>query len=108
METWLLLVESICTDPSRKQDFNDWYNNIHIPDMLELSAVSRSTRYEIKDPVDDEGKYLAIYEIESENFEETMDQIANHLKQKSEQGRTSNLLRVTRRACAKKIFSKSK
>jgi hypothetical protein len=108
MEKWLLLVESSCTDLSREQDFKDWYNNIHIPDMLELSSVTRSTRYEIREPVDNEGKYLAIYEIESENFNETMDQIATHLKEKSEQGRISDLLRVTRRVRAKKIFSKPK
>jgi hypothetical protein len=76
--------------------------------MLELSAVTRSTRYEIRDPVDEEGKYLAIYEIESENFEKTMDQIANHLKEKSEKGRISEILRVTRRVRARKIFTKSK
>ena len=108
MEKWLLLVESSCTDPSREQDFNDWYNNIHLPDMLELSSVTWSTRYEIRDPVDEEGKYLAMYEIESENFEKTMDQIVNHLKEKSEQGRISDLLRVTRRVRARKIFTKSK
>ena len=108
METWLLLVESSCTDPSREQDFNDWYNNIHIPDMLELSFVTGSTRYEIRDPGNEEGKYLAIYEINSDNFEETVDQIANHLKKKAEQGRISGLLSVTRRIRAKKIFREPK
>lgn len=108
MEKWLLIVESNCADPDREQDFNEWYNNTHLPDMLELSSVIRATRYENMNPGDGEAKYVALYEVESEDFQETLNEIARHLEEKTKQGRMSDLLQVTRRLRVKQIFSKEK
>ena len=64
----LLFVFTNCTDPQREDEFNKWYDSIHIPDLLELPGVTGAERYRNLRP--GEGgqflpKYLAIYEIDS-------------------------------------------
>jgi hypothetical protein len=105
MKKWLFIVESNCTDPDREADFNESYNNIHLPDMLELPAVVRVGRYENINPDDGEAKYVALYEIESDDIHKTIDDTAKHIQEKAKQGRMSNLLQLTRRIRAKQIFS---
>ena len=34
MERWLLALETNCTDPAREKEFNHWYDNVHLPDVL--------------------------------------------------------------------------
>jgi hypothetical protein len=34
MEKWLLVVETDGKDSNREDDFNNWYDNEHIPDGL--------------------------------------------------------------------------
>ncbi|MGD9365094.1 MAG: hypothetical protein PVH87_05315 [Desulfobacteraceae bacterium] len=108
MKKWLLIVESNCTDPDRDADFNEWYNNIHLPDMLELPAVVRVDRYENINPGDGEAKYIALYEIESDDIHKTIDDTAKHIQSKASQGRMSDLLQATRRIRAQHIFSMQK
>ena len=31
---WLVIVESNCVDPAREDEFNEWYNKIHLPDLM--------------------------------------------------------------------------
>ena len=106
MEKWVLIVEVNCTDPAREQEFNDWYNNTHLPDMIELPSVVRATRYENLNPGEGDGKYFAVYEMAAADFDKAMDELAAHVKEKAEQGRMSSLMQVTRRVRAKQILSK--
>lgn len=105
MKKWLFIVECNCSNPDREADFNEWYNNIHLPDMLELPAVVRADRYENINPDEGEGKYVALYEIESDDIQKTIDDTAEHIQEKAKQGRMSDLLQLTRRVRAKRIFS---
>ena len=34
MEKWINMVEVFCTDPSREKEFNDFLDNVHMPDVL--------------------------------------------------------------------------
>lgn len=108
MKKWVFIVESNCTDPDREADFNEWYNNIHLPDMLELPAVLRVDRYENIDPEDGEGKYIAMYEMESDDIQKTMDDTAQHVQALTGRGRMSDLLQATRRIRVQHIFSTQK
>ena len=108
MKKWLLIVESNCTDPDREVDFNEWYDNIHLPDMLELPAVVRVDRYENINPEDGEAKYIALYEMESDDIQKTIGDITKHIQAKASQGRMSDFLQATRRIRAQHIFSMQK
>ncbi len=72
MEKWINLVEVSCADPDREDEFNEWYNKIHLPDVLKTPGFISARRYEAKEYRDGRGKYLAIYEIETDDIDKTM------------------------------------
>ena len=46
MGTWIVLVEASCADPAREDEFNEWYNQVHLPDVLETPGIVKALRYE--------------------------------------------------------------
>jgi len=34
MEKWIRLGEYTCADPTRQKEFDDFYDNVHIPNIL--------------------------------------------------------------------------
>ena len=62
----IYLVLSECNDPSREEEFNRWYNDTHLVDVLSLSIFDRAWRYEAVTP--DTPKYLAVYETDAEDL----------------------------------------
>ena len=101
MGKWLLIVETNCKDETRNSEFNNWYNTVHIPDVLKDSpGFKRATRYLIKDPAKDKGKYLALYEIETDDIKKTMEAHSKNMERKKAAGRWTDLLEiVSRRIC---------
>lgn len=101
MEKWLLLVESNCRDESREAEFDRWYDTIHIPDILGGSPGFKSTtRYVIKKSDPKRGKYLAVYEIETEDIDRTIEAHMKNVEAKYAAGRKSDLAEiVSRRLC---------
>ena len=65
MERWLLTVESNSSDPAREKEFNEWYDNVHLPDVLRIPGIMRAARYENSNATEGQGKFLAFYEIET-------------------------------------------
>jgi len=65
----LLVVPTICTDPAREKEFNDWYLNIHFHDLLETPGLVQAHRYRTLNPKPDEreARYMALYEIEADD-----------------------------------------
>jgi len=49
------------------EDFNHWYNDIHVPDVLKTSGVKTAFRYESLDP-SAELPYLALYPLKDLDF----------------------------------------
>jgi hypothetical protein len=72
MERWLLIVENNCSDPVREKEFNQWYDDIQVPHMLVTPGIIRATRYENANPAQGEGKFLTLYDIETEDLGQTM------------------------------------
>ena len=101
MENWLLLVEVNCKDAKRLTEFDEWYDTIHIPDIVTGSPGFRSaTRYVIKYPTPGRGTYLAVYEIETNDIEKTMEAHEKNLEEKYGLGRSSDLLElISRKLC---------
>lgn len=71
-ECWVNLIETNC-DPTREDEYNDWYNNIHLPDTMETPGFIGARRYVQKEFRDGRGKYLSVYEIETDDISKTME-----------------------------------
>jgi len=52
MEKWVYLVYTNCLDPSREKEYHEWYNQVHLPDVLETPGFKRATRYENSEPAE--------------------------------------------------------
>lgn len=100
MERWLVLVETNCKDETRDSEFNHWYDTVHIPDVLSSSGPKSAARYVIKDPARGKGKYLTIYEIETDDIKKTMEASMKHMEDKRAAGRWTDLIEtVSVRIC---------
>ena len=93
MAKYIFFAYSDCADPAREKEFNDWYNEVHVPDMLETPGMIRATRWENVHPRGNpRKKYIAMYEIETDDikkFDEMMRETGKKSKQK---GRLSELV----------------
>ncbi len=93
------------SDPANEAEFNDWYNNIHFPDVLETPTFIRATRWEHTEPKPEDAKYLALYEVETDDIQATMKSLNETIAVKREAGRMSNLGRPVIIGTYKQIFS---
>jgi len=107
MAKWLLVVETNCNDTTREAEFNAWYDNTHLPDVLETTGVIRATRYENTNPPEGKGKFLATYEIETDDINQTMKALGENLGKKSAEGRMSGLAELVSSGYYKHIGSRS-
>jgi len=94
----MLVVPSICTDLNREADFNEWYLYTHHHDLLETPGLVQTHRYVNVDPnyTQEEGKYLALYEIDAEDPAEVVRKILEDDRNvRIPQGRMINCIRAT-------------
>jgi hypothetical protein len=64
-------VFSNCTDPSREEEFNRWYSHIHLPDLSYAKGLVSARRY-VDNAPDSTAKYLAVYEFDTDDIEESL------------------------------------
>ena len=76
---------------TKEAEFNAWYNDIHLPDVLETKGFLAATRYRIKEFKKGRGTYLTLYEIESDDIRETMRIRREKAAREVEMGRGSDL-----------------
>jgi hypothetical protein len=92
MARYFFFAFSDCKDPSREKEFNDWYGNVHIPDMLQVPGMIRATRWEAGEPKEGmKRKYLALYEFETDNIDEFNREVQKRGKWTMDAGRFSDL-----------------
>ena len=65
--TGLMVLLANCKDQTRHGEFNDWYNKVHVPHVIETGRFHTAYRYENLDPAAPEGRYLAIYETDNQD-----------------------------------------
>jgi len=94
MERWLLTVESNSNDPTREKEFNEWYDNVHLPDVLAIPGIVRATRYANDNAAEGQAKFLAFYEIETDDALQVLGDLNNGMAKWTEQGRITELLTI--------------
>jgi hypothetical protein len=91
----VVLVFTDCTDHAREKEFNEWYDNTHVPDILETPGFVGCTRYELMgNPGPGQGKYLAIYDVESDDLKSAMAALQQRAAQLGAQKRVIDCLRL--------------
>ncbi len=87
------LVMSDC-DPAHREEYNRWYDDVHIPDLLKIAGIVGARRLDLSpvqprtaraaEAIGAGGKaaqpgqrpYLAIYEFDTDDVQALMDEIA--------------------------------
>lgn len=63
----------------RDDEFNDWYTNVHLGDVLKLPGVKAAQRYRMSDvqhrPGPHPWAYMAVYEIEIDDLDVTLSKL---------------------------------
>ncbi len=91
MARWILNVETNCADPKREKEFNDWYDRTHLFDVLETPGMVRASRYEYINPPEGQPKFMAMYEVETEDMDKTMAAFSERVNDIIGRGRLSDL-----------------
>jgi hypothetical protein len=70
LEKGICYVASLPTSPEREAEYNDWYDNVHLPEVVACPGFVSGRRF---GPAEPGLPYIAIYEIESESVQESVD-----------------------------------
>ena len=54
-------------ESEKEEEFNEWYNNVHVPEVLTAPGMVRAERFVAEGSSQGLPKYLAIYELEDED-----------------------------------------
>ena len=71
MPKGIMIVESGPVDPAQDAEFNEWYDNTHLPEVRAVPGFVSGQRYRAHTPDGAPAPghpYLAIYEIEADDF----------------------------------------
>jgi hypothetical protein len=101
MDRWILIVRSNCATSVEGYDFapddkfNDWYDNVHVPDVLKIPGFISGRRFISPDiSTLDSGRYLALYEIETDDIRTTMKALEDTMRDLQKDGRLTKLLQA--------------
>ena len=64
--------------PGRETAFNDWYTDVHLPEVLSIQGFLSAQRFTLNEAQvqpDQSQNYLAIYEIDTDHVPATLDQL---------------------------------
>jgi hypothetical protein len=71
----------VFSDPieGREQEYNDWYNEQHLQDVVAVSGFVAAQRFKLKELTDGtfRHRYLAIYDIKAEDPQKVMQELKN-------------------------------
>ncbi len=71
MPKGILFVQSGPSHPNREDEYNDWYTNVHLPDVCAVDGVTGARRYKVADPsqlAPNAPAYCAVYDLEADDL----------------------------------------
>lgn len=80
MARGIVIVESRPSSPARVDEYNHWYTNVHLPEVCAVPGFVGASRYA---PVDGEGPYVAIYELDCDDLAGSMTALGDAVGQGS-------------------------
>ncbi|MFC3172838.1 hypothetical protein ACFOD9_01085 [Novosphingobium bradum] len=52
----------------REDEYNDWYTNVHLGDVLKIPGITSARRYKAAAGQDQTNPYLALYNVETNDI----------------------------------------
>jgi len=78
-------------DPEQEEDFNRWYDEVHLPDLLQIDGFVGARRYKLSGPapraLQPASRYLAIYELASDDTRAMMKRLGEEMTKLGDRGR---------------------
>ncbi|MCW2748746.1 MAG: hypothetical protein JWP10_1888 [Nocardioidaceae bacterium] len=71
--TWVVMTHP--TSAAEEDQFNKWYDEIHLPDLLNIPGVVGATRFRRDSDETEMSPYLALYELEAESLKDVLDEV---------------------------------
>ncbi|MDW3219988.1 MAG: hypothetical protein R8F63_15345 [Acidimicrobiales bacterium] len=71
--TALIVAEVLTTDASRLAEWDEWYDRVHLPDMMSCGAFVGGTRWRRADPRPGTANHLTVYEIAGMDVSEAVE-----------------------------------
>lgn len=76
----LMLVRTHPQDPAREDEFNQWYNGNHVPDVLNAPNFEAAIRYKVEAThIGEAPPYLALYYINNDDIEAANKELMTYL-----------------------------
>jgi len=97
------ITETNCTDPAQEVAFNDWYNRIHVPDILAAGLGNTAIRYENAQSDQENPQYIAIYELATHDLNSVNERFAQVVQRLREKRRMHEALQIARRGMWRRI-----
>ncbi len=102
VEHWFYMVKTEPSDPARDAEFNAWYDDIDIPDVLEVPSFKRASRavtveasgFPSIQGLEGDGTYVALYEIETTDIDTSIIDLYVAARKMSALGRLTDVLKV--------------
>jgi hypothetical protein len=67
-----ILTHVLCTDPARVDEWDRWYDDVHVPDMLSCGAFSAMSRWRRLSPVAVGPNHLTLYDVATPMVDEAV------------------------------------
>lgn len=61
--TGLIVAEVLCADPERDDEWDRWYDEVHLPDMMASDAFVAGSRWRRPRPRQGSANHLTVYEV---------------------------------------------
>ena len=72
MAKGIMVVESEPVDPDAEDEYDRWYREVHIPELLAVPGFVGARRYRIRKELghgeSDKPRYLTVYELEADDL----------------------------------------
>jgi hypothetical protein len=69
------VVQSSALDVEHEQAYDEWYDNVHIPDVLDVPGFVAARRFRIVDAGENAHTFLTIYEIDADDVQATVKEL---------------------------------
>jgi hypothetical protein len=83
MAKYTFVVLSNSTTPAEEAEYNEWYNKIHIPDVLNVPGFVAAQRFKLAETQFADGKpahrYLALYELETDDLKSAFNELQKRI-----------------------------
>ena len=71
-----ILTNVLCNDPAREAEWDAWYDEQHVPDMLTCGAFDAMSRWQRARRVREGSNYLTLYDVATETVDEAVQRSA--------------------------------